>query len=462
VVVVGASLAGLVAAWRLQRAGLPVALLEREAAPGGRLETEWREGFTCEVGDPVLSTADRLLLAWIEEVGLRDELLPLRPVVSAQVRRGELLEIDPRSWTGIARIPGLGLRSAARLLRLGRLLRRYRRALDPEHPERAAPLDDRSLADFGRLYFGRRALERWLEPAVTTRCLGEAAETSRVLFLRWLHARGGAHLGLPRGGLGELPRAAAARLAIRYGVRVTRIEAAGGGRLRLALQPQGGRPGGERVREAEAVLIATSAEEAGRIAAPLLAPAERDLLGRVRYLPSLVLCAALRRPFHPHPLLVRVPHAEGSPLESILLEPGVAGERAPAGRGLARLQATSAWSSSHYDLPAETAEKELLDAFDALRPGARGAVVFARLRRVPRALPQFGVGHYRALARFERVQADQRAAGRRLCFAGDWLAEPSFEGAVRSAERAAEVLAKTLVADGVPASPSPAPRTPPG
>jgi oxygen-dependent protoporphyrinogen oxidase len=442
VVVVGASLAGLAAAWRLQQAGLAVALLERESAPGGRVRSEWREGFTCEAADPVLSTADRRLRAWIEELGLRDELLPLRPLVSAQVRRGRLAEIDARDRTGIGRIPGVGLPRAARLLRLGRLLRRFGAALDPEHPERAAPLDDRSLADFGRLYFGRGVLERWMQPSLTTRCLGEAGQTSRALFLRRLHAEDGTHLGLPRAGLGELPQAAAARLSVRYGVRVTRIEAGEPGKLRLGLRPQGG--GGERVREAEGVVVATSAEEAARVAAPLLAPAERDLLGRVRYLPSVVLTVALRRPFHSHPLLVRVPHAEGSPLESVLLEHGVAGERVPVGRGLARLQATSAWSASHYDLPAETLEKELLDAFDRLWPGARGAVVFALLQRVPRAMPHFGVGHYRAIAHFERVQADQRARGRRLCFAGDYLTDPSCEGAVRSAERAAAALLRIL------------------
>jgi protoporphyrinogen oxidase len=336
----------------------------------------------------------------------------------------------------------VGLPRALRLLRLARLLRRWGAALDPEHPERAEALDDRSLADFGHLYFGRGLLERWMQPALTTRCLGEAGQTSRALFLRRLRAEQGAHLGLPRAGLGELSQAAAARLSVRYGVRVTRVEAAAPGRLRLVLRPQGG--GGERAREAEGVVVATSAEEAARVAAPLLAPAERDWLGRVRYLPSAVLTVALRRPFHSHPQLVRVPHAEGSPLESVLLEPGVAGERVPPGRGLARLQATSAWSAAHYDLPAETLEKELLDAFDRLRPGARGAVVFSSLQRIPRALPQFGVGHYRAIARFERVQADQRARGRRLCFAGDYLSEPSCEGAVRSAERAAEALRALL------------------
>jgi protoporphyrinogen oxidase len=54
--------------------------------------------------------------------------------------------------------------------------------------------------------------------------------------------------------------------------------------------------------------------------------------------------------------------------------------------------------------------------------------------------PRFDVGAYRALARFERVQADRRAAGRRLAFAGDYRVHPSLEGMVRSGERAAAEL----------------------
>ena len=40
IVVVGAGAAGLVCAWRLQRAGHEVQVLEQAAAPGGRLRTE--------------------------------------------------------------------------------------------------------------------------------------------------------------------------------------------------------------------------------------------------------------------------------------------------------------------------------------------------------------------------------------------------------------------------------------
>ena len=75
VIVVGAGLAGLATAWRLSRRGFQVALLERTARVGGRSGALREEGFALEAVPPVLTSSDARLLAWIGEVGLRDELL---------------------------------------------------------------------------------------------------------------------------------------------------------------------------------------------------------------------------------------------------------------------------------------------------------------------------------------------------------------------------------------------------
>ena len=66
--------------------------------------------------------------------------------------------------------------------------------------------------------------------------------------------------------------------------------------------------------------------------------------------------------------------------------------------------------------------------------------------RLPQAAPRFDVGRYRQIARFERTQRDLRARGRRLYFAGDYLVNPSFEGAVVSGERAADAVYDDLTA----------------
>jgi protoporphyrinogen oxidase len=437
VAVIGAGIAGLGAAWRLARRGFDVVVLERERRPGGRAARESCEGFTLEPQSAVLSTADRKLLEWIGEVGRRDELLPLRPVLSAQTCRERVSEIDPRSLGGVVRIPGVKPLQALRLLRLPRLLSRYGDRLDSEAPERAADLDDRSLADFGRLYFGQSVLDRWMAPLVTGVSLDDERETSRVLFLQRCRTHGRARMGLPRSAFAELPEAAAAKLRMRYRAEVARIEARKGARLWLGLGD-----GGDL--EVDAVIVATAAPDAARLADPLLSVAERDGFARIRYLPALALAAGLRRPFSSHPQEIRHPHSEASPLETTLLEPGVHGGRVPGGQGLAILHATGAWSEANFDAPDEAVAKELMAGFDRIRPGASHAVLFQRLFRVARALPRFGVGRYREIARFERVQADLRRGGRRLYFAGDYLMEPSWNGALSSGYRAARAVEADL------------------
>jgi predicted NAD/FAD-dependent oxidoreductase len=349
-------------------------------------------------------------------------------------------EVDPRRGLGVARMPGIPPHQALRLLRLPRLLRRYAPHLDPEAPERAAPLDDRSLADFARLYFGERVLERWMAPVVAAAALADPEQASRALFLRRYRSHRLGRPGLPRAPLGELPEAAAARLDVRYGSEVRRIDAPAGAPLRVSLAVDGR----ERRQEVDALVVATSAPDAAELAAPFLLGPERDLLAGTRYAASLVLAVGLRRPLHPHPLQVSVPRGEDSPLETLLLEPGVSGGRVPAGRGLALLRTRAEWAARGPDVPDEAISKELLDALAVFQPGALGAVRFTRVLRQPRAHPRCDVGRYRELARFARLQVELRRAGRRVYFAGDYLGDPSLEGAVASAGRASAALLEDL------------------
>jgi protoporphyrinogen oxidase len=440
IAVVGAGLAGLAAAWELQQRGRRVTLLEREAAVGGRAWSECVDGFTLEPLSPVLSTADAELLAWCARLCVQDDLLPLRPLVTLQVSGRRTAEIDPRGVLDLARIPGVSAREALRLLRLPRLLRRYRAQLDAAEPERAAPLDDRSLADFARLYFGQSVLDRWMGPLLTSACLGDERDASRAHFLRRYVRELGARRGLPRAPLRELCEAAASRLPTLLRARVVGIEPGAGGGLRVSYT----REGRERILEASGVVLATDAPTAARLGAAALRTGERELLAGVRYAASVVLAVATCRPLTPQPREVRVPHVEGSPLETALYEPGLPGGRVPDHYGCVTLRATAAWSGEAMSLPDETLEKELLDALEQFEPGARAKVEFTRLYRVERALPRFDVGHYRALARLQRIEADRLRDGPHVTLAGDYRSDPSWAGAFAAGTRAARSLDAAL------------------
>ena len=241
-------------------------------------------------------------------------------------------------------------------------------------------------------------------------------ETSRVLFLRRFRQEWGQRLGLPRAGLEEVVAAASEQLGIRYGVEVTSIEGKRGAPVQLILSERG--PGGDRQlrRQCDAVVVATCAAEARRIAAPILEPAERDVLGRMKTTPSVALFLRLRRPFHSHCKLIRVPHDEGSPIENVLLEPGARGGRAPEGRGLATIRATGAFGRECRALPIDVVEKTLLDAFETFQPGARKATESTRLFRIESAASHFGVGHFREIARLERVLTSGPTTVKQLFF----------------------------------------------
>jgi oxygen-dependent protoporphyrinogen oxidase len=102
VVVVGAGIAGLAAAWDLVRAGADVTLLESERRPGGVIVTERRDGFIVEGGPDGFLAAEPELPALVAELGIGGSLV-------SQRARGAAV------WTGRALEP-LGEGQAAELL----------------------------------------------------------------------------------------------------------------------------------------------------------------------------------------------------------------------------------------------------------------------------------------------------------------------------------------------------------
>jgi protoporphyrinogen oxidase len=438
VVVVGAGLAGLTAADRLVARGFDVTVLERGEQPGGRAESREEKSFRYEPGAHLVSDADSRLLRLVEEAHLGPELLPLRPVELAQAGRGRARRLDATSIRGLHHTLGLPWPSALRTARLERLLDRFGSRLDPEAPESASGQDDRSVADFVRLYFGRRVLEDWIAPWIAEHAGAEPDATSRVLALQLLARCRHPWWGCFRGDLARLPEALAGRVGVRTGEEVMAVEPGGHGRLVVHHR----RAGSEKGTDAEAVVMALPARTTARLTSALLSSAEAGLLGSAREIPAVSLAVGLDSYLADHSTRVRVAPGAGSVLTSVSLELGYETARVPERQGLAVMVAAGA--SELLETSNENLAARLVGELERLFPSAAERVTWTRVHRHAAAWPAFDVGRYRALERLRRIEIDRRAHGRRLYLAGDHCIAPSLEGAVLSGLRAADAVCQDL------------------
>ena len=229
VAIVGAGLAGLCCAVRLEQAGLSVKLLEAEDAPGGRIRTDQVDGFRLDRGFQILLTGYPEIVQHFDVKALR-----LRRFANgALVRhRGRFHHFsDPfRGPMGnalsIAVDPVVSLGDKVRITRLRRLVKQGEIAdlfKKPEMPTR------QFLAEYG---FSSKIIDRFFAPFLAGIFLEhELVTSSRYFqFLFRMFAYGDA--AVPENGMEMLPRQLAVRLrngTLETNVRVSAIRKNGNG-----------------------------------------------------------------------------------------------------------------------------------------------------------------------------------------------------------------------------------------
>ncbi len=430
----GAGFAGLAAGFRLREHGFAVTVLDRESSPGGRARSVWLAGAEIDPCAALLFTSDRALVALLGDLGQPDELEAWGPGEIRRAGRDAVLANLALCRPSATRPPaGVRWRDAARTVRLDRLAARYAARVDRAEPERGAALDDRSAAEWARLYFGPTVLDSWISPWLASMTLGDDSEASRLLFLLHYAATRAASPASLRAGPGALAEALARRTPTRFGVEVEAVEAREGGEFEVAVREAGGR----RRIAADAVVLAVPPAIALAVGAAVLTTAEKDHLAAVRMRPALSVAFVTRRSAAMPSRRIVVSPA-GRPLQTLQRDAGGSGSR-PSGSLVA--VASGDFAASWADENDDVVVRRLTAEAERIAPGVLREVEAARVLRFPEGLPCFGVGHYRALGHLRRVEARQLAAGRRLVLAGDHTMGPRIEDAIASGLRAADSLA---------------------
>jgi len=457
VIVVGAGIAGLAAAYRCVREAearsLPLALRVLDAArrPGGVIATWERDGFLLEAGPDCFLTEKPAGLRLCRELGLEAELIGTNP---AQRRsfiawRGELHPIpDGFQLLAPANLPAL-LRSPLLTWR-GKL----RAALEPfAFPP---PEEDESVGDFVRRRLGREVLERLAQPLVAGiygadpdrlslratlprfhRMEREHGSLLRALARSRRHAGvSGARYGLFasfRRGMQTLVDALAARLpadALRLETRVRALEWHSASAVWHVVTESGR-------EEADAVLLALPGPVTAQLLAPV-APAIGRLVASVPYASAATIQLAYRREAIPHPLAgfgFVVPAIERRTVLGCTFSHVKFPGRAPEGYALLRGFVGDGADAHDDDRLLAAVAADLAHYLGIASPP-----LWAEIVRHPRAMPQYPVGH---LARMEALHREL-AVWPTLALAGNAYAGVGIPDCIESGERAAERLVAAL------------------
>ncbi len=252
VIIIGAGLAGLCCARRLQEEGVPFLLLEAADAAGGRVRTDEVEGFLLDRGFQVLFTAYPEAARTLDYASL--DLKPFYP--GALVRQGggfhRLADPWRRPFDGIKTIFS-PVGTLADKIRMAALRRRLLNTALEDLLQQPETSTREALHAAG---FSAKMITRFFQPFFGGIFLEPELETSSRMFDFVFRMLASGETVLPARGMGSIPAQLAAALpaaAVRWRCRVNQIT---GHTVTLAT--------GERL-PARAIVIATDGPEATRL-----------------------------------------------------------------------------------------------------------------------------------------------------------------------------------------------------
>jgi oxygen-dependent protoporphyrinogen oxidase len=435
-VVVGGGISGLTAAFHLARAGRRVAVLEATERVGGAIETWADGGWRFEMGPNTVLESDPSVSRLLHESGMDGEKITASPSAKRRyLYKGGRLVPLPGGPGGFLTTPLFPPGAKLRVLR---------------EPWIGRPPGDveESIAQFFRRRLGQAFLDYAAGPFVSGVYAGDPERLSARWAMPRMHGFEERHGSLIRGvfagrkppsggamfsfreGLEELPRKLAREIGdVRTGVlcdQVVRTE--GGFRVETSAGPV----------VAARVVLAVPADAAARLLEEATSGVSR-LFAEIPYAAVAILSLGFRREAVGHPLEgfgFLAPRKEGLNVLGCLFPSEIFPGRAPAGHVAL---AAFAGGRTNPEVAGWGDERLASTLLSELRGplALEGEPVFRLIRRWPRAIPQYEVGHGRFV---ERAKEIERALPG-LRFSGNYLGGVSVPDCIKNATALAEALA---------------------
>ena len=447
VVVVGAGLAGLAAAYELENAGIDVEVIERSGRAGGRVKTvrgHFADDAWVDVGGQTTGGGYANFFYYATKFGLEFEP---QSAPTGEARPDILLHLQGKlhSYAALQANPGnwpVDLAAGERQLAPLKLLSHYLQPVATEIGAVSNVLDPK-FAHFDEVSLGALLRERGASDAAvamidhtlnynsveTVSALSALRDAARVLQMR----RGGAALNLANGNQ-SLPEAFARELdgAIRYHTRLDAIDHDG---ERIALQVD--TDGQRQLLYADRVVIAIPFTALRKVGVTPAWPSSRHtIINELPYtqIAQTYLQTAQRfwEPDGPVAMIV-----SDGPLERLFN----ASSRMTGDRGLLINWINGTGTRSVRAKDPEQHLEFVLDQLNAVWPGARDLVEVTLTQNWSNTYVEGAYAHYAPGQMVSHAAEIPQPIGR-LHFAGEHteLVAPGMEGALTSGKRAAQEI----------------------
>ena len=227
IVVIGAGIAGLTAAYRLQQAGHTVQVLEADAKVGGRMITIHWQGLAIDPGAEFVTGADKLLLDIVHQLGIEEQMINYSEQQTgfnvSVMRGGKVHSVNFMSvpsylgWTGVSLGARLGmLKLLPHMLKSGRV--------NVYTPEEGPGDDTINMEKFFYDKINGEMFEYWCQPTMDVFCGYTVDDLSARMLLMLFGSYLNQKLYTFEGGIGFFPDTLASKLPVTLNATATRIE----------------------------------------------------------------------------------------------------------------------------------------------------------------------------------------------------------------------------------------------
>ena len=429
-IVVGAGLAGLTTAYRLNKAGWKITIFEARNQVGGRAVSVSKQGYLFDSGAVGTGTVYKDYMGLVEELGLSDRVVKASTVAST-VRDGRLHEIDSAKPMTALTSKLLSFGSKLKMINLMRDLGKVKPYLDIRDVAAASQFDDETTEAYALRRLNPELLEYFVEPMIRTLNLNRARNNSKLELMNALAGLFSTTMITLKGGLVVLAQALAKGLDIQCNTKVNSVKKFDD-HVEVCFSDTSGSTVTAR---ADVCVLATELPHALEI----YAAARSDLspLAEI-YQCNRGLCVHLgyKAATHTKALMAMMPPSENKEISLFFFEHNKGPDRAPPGHSMITVFFDDTAADRPWALSDEALIRDTAANVEKILPELAGHLEMSHVTRWPLGLTNPSPGSFKAI---HAVNQKLNPADR-VQYAGDYRSTAGQNSAVACGNNVARDL----------------------